>query len=73
MDLNKARTAVHPLERLSWIRQHGSVITEYTITTAIVITALFIPIPGVGLSAVDFVIQALNGFQDHSTVFLSMP
>ena len=34
---------------------------------------LFVPIPGIGVSALDIVIQALNGFQSHATVFLSMP
>ena len=54
-------------------RYRGSVLTEYSITTGLVIAALFVPIPGVGISALDLLIQALNGFQNHSTVFISMP
>lgn len=54
-------------------RDSGSALAEYLIVTGVVTAALFLPIPGIGLSAVDFVIQALNGFQNHTTVFLSMP
>ncbi len=54
-------------------RQCGSVLTEYTITTGIIVVALFVPIPGLGESAIDLVIRALNEFQAHSVVMLSMP
>ena len=54
-------------------RHSGSVLTEYLITTGIIIAVLFLPIPGIGSSTVDIVIRALNGFQNHSTVFLSLP
>ncbi len=51
----------------------GSVMTEYLVTTGVVIVALIVPIPGLGQSALDILIQALNEFQAHSTVLLSMP
>lgn len=54
-------------------RQSGSVLTEYIITTGVIIAALFLPVPGLGVSAIDMVIQALNDFQAHSVVMLSMP
>lgn len=51
----------------------GSVLTEYLITTGILSAVLFLPLPGVGYSVVHLIIRALNEFQNHSTVFLSMP
>ena len=57
----------------SFYKQFGAVMSEYLLTTGVITAALFLPIPGVGLSAIDIVINALNAFQNHSTVFLSMP
>lgn len=54
-------------------RECGSVLTEYVITTGVVIVALFLPVPGLGVSAIEVVVNALNAFQAHSTVMLSMP
>jgi len=53
--------------------QSGSVLTEYIITSSVVIAALFLPVPGLGVSAIELVVKALNNFQSHSTVMLSMP
>jgi len=54
-------------------RNKGSVLTEYLITTGIITAALFLPIPGFGMSAIEVVVKALNEFQNHSTVIFSMP
>jgi len=53
--------------------QSGSVLSEYVITTSVVIAAVFLPLPGLGFSAMELVVVALNNFQNHSTVMLSMP
>jgi len=54
-------------------RQSGAVLTEYVVTSSIIIAVLFLPVPGIGVSVVELVINALNDFQSHSTVLLSMP
>jgi len=53
--------------------QSGSILTEYVITSGVVIAALFLPIPGLGISAIEWVVRALNYFQSHSITMLSMP
>jgi len=57
----------------SVFQQLGSVLTEYLITTSVITVMLFVPIPGLGVSAIDLMIIALNEFQNQSTVLLSMP
>jgi len=54
-------------------RQCGSVLSEYVLTTGVIIAALFVPIPGFGQSAIDFMITALNAFQSHAITLLSLP
>jgi len=51
----------------------GSVLSEYVVITGMVIAALFVPIPGLGQSAIDFLIISLNAFQSHSIGLLSLP
>ncbi len=61
------------IEKILESRQQGSVLSEYAITTGVITVMLFLPIPGLGESAIHLLIKSFNNFQTHSTVLLSMP
>lgn len=51
----------------------GSTSVEYSVITLIVITVLFLPLPGLGDSLVSTFVSALKQFQSNSTFLMSMP
>ena len=53
--------------------QGGSASVEYTVLTFVVVTVLFVPLPGIGESLVETVVSALRQFQANSTYLYSMP
>lgn len=46
---------------------------EYLVVTILMMFALFLPVPYLDGSVVDWVISALKGFQNHNTVLMSLP
>ena len=54
-------------------RQHGSASIEYVVLTFIVVTAFFVPLPGVGESLVETLVSALRQFQANTTYLYSLP
>lgn len=53
--------------------QHGIVMTEYTVGTALLMLALFSPMPGFGVSVFEFIIDTLVKFQANTTYLISLP
>ncbi|MFK7892225.1 MAG: hypothetical protein AB8B63_15515 [Granulosicoccus sp.] len=51
----------------------GSALTESLIVSTIVLLALLVPIPGLGESALTFLVNALRGFQANAIYLISMP
>lgn len=55
-------------------RMRGAASVEYVLVTAIVVSALFLPVVGLGdVSLVEYVLDALKSFQQHTTFLLSLP
>ncbi len=54
-------------------RQRGYILAEYVLVTAILVAALFLPVPTLGTSVVDWLLDAIRGFQANSTYLLSLP
>ena len=55
-------------------RQRGAASVEYALVTGVVITALFVaPVNADGQTALEFVLEALRGFQRNTTYLLSLP
>ena len=54
-------------------RHRGAASVEYAIATMAVIVAVFVPLPGFGVSAFELALDALRRFQAHSTYLLSLP
>lgn len=54
-------------------RQSGSASIEYTVLTLVVVTTLFVPLPGLGESLVETVVSALRQFQSNTTYLYSLP
>lgn len=55
-------------------RQRGATSVEYAVVTLAVVSALFLPFGGEdGLSAVGLLLEALKGFQMHTTYLFSLP
>ena len=46
---------------------------EYAVLTAVVVTTLFVPLPGLGESLVDTMVSALRQFQANTTFLYSLP
>lgn len=61
--------------RRAWPRRalRGAASVEYAVVTAAVIVALFVDIPGLGVSALEYALDALRGFQRSSSYHLSLP
>ena len=53
--------------------QAGTVMVEYAIVTLVVVTVLFLPLPGIQDSLITTVMDALRQFQSHTTLLLSLP
>lgn len=51
----------------------GSALTESLIVSTIVLLALLVPIPGLGESALMFLVNAFRGFQANAIYLISMP
>ena len=51
----------------------GSASVEYSVITLIVITVLFLPLPGLEESLVSSFVTALKQFQSNTTFLMSMP
>lgn len=55
-------------------RQRGATGVEYLIVTGVVVAALFVvPVNAEGQSALEMLLDALRGFQRHTTYLLSLP
>ena len=55
-------------------RQGGAVGIEYLLVTGVVLAALFVvPVNAEGQSALEMLLDALRGFQRHTTYLLSLP
>jgi len=54
-------------------KSKGYVTVEYAIVTGFLIAAIILPIPGVGESMVDLVLNAIQHFQSHTTTMLALP
>lgn len=54
-------------------RERGSASVEYTVLTFVVVTALFLPLPGLGESLVETMVSALRQFQANTTYLYSLP
>ena len=55
------------------VRQTGSASVEYTVLTFVVVTVLFLPLPGLGESLVETLVSALRQFQANTTYLYSLP
>lgn len=53
--------------------QSGSASIEYIVLSAMVISALFIPVPPFDVSLVDWFLDTLRAFQANSTYLMSLP
>ncbi len=53
--------------------QFGSATIEYVVLTGAIVIALFLPIPLLGVSALEWVFESLRAFQAHSLYVLSIP
>ena len=53
--------------------QRGIVITEYIVGTLLMGLVLFTPIPGIGESAFNYLLDSLRGFQANTTYLMSLP
>ncbi len=54
-------------------KQRGHVSTEWTVTTMLMIAALFLPIAGDGQSVVALLMESLQGLHKHNSFVLSLP
>ena len=54
-------------------RQNGSASVEYAVLTFVVVTTLFVPLPGLGESLVETLVSALRQFQANTTYLYSKP
>ncbi len=54
-------------------RQNGSASVEYAVLTFVVVTVLFVPLPGLGESLVETLASALRQFQANTTYLYSLP
>lgn len=54
-------------------REKGFVLSEYLIVSIVLVGLLFVPVPGLGLSVVDLVLDALAAYKSSSLKLLSMP
>ncbi|ASJ74656.1 hypothetical protein [Granulosicoccus antarcticus] len=54
-------------------RQNGSTSVEYAVLTFVVVTVLFLPLPGLGSSLVETLMSALRQFQANTTYLYSLP
>lgn len=54
-------------------RQRGAAATEYLVGLAIVIAALFVPVPGSGDSLINWFMETLSAFQASTTFLMSIP
>lgn len=55
-------------------RQEGASGVEYlAVTTAIVVALFVVPVNAEGQSALEMLLDALRGFQRHTTYLLSLP
>ena len=70
---DRGRVAYAADRRVVRARVGGAASAEYTLATAVVIAALFLPLPGIGASAFDLVLDALGRFHANSTTLLSLP
>jgi len=53
--------------------QRGAASVEYVVVSLVVVAIVSVPFGTRGLSVIDLVLNALRGFQAHSTYLLSMP
>lgn len=53
--------------------QQGFSMTEYLLTTMVLVLALFVPLPGIGVSVFKLLMLAFTAHQHSSTYVLSMP
>ncbi len=61
-------------KKQSLTRQQGSISTEWVVLTAIMLVALFVPLPGGdGRSVMALFMDALKGFYMNSSYLLSLP
>lgn len=54
-------------------KQQGSVSTEWTISTLIMIAALFAPLAGDGQSVMAVLMESLQGFHKNGSAIFSLP
>ncbi len=54
-------------------RQNGSASVEYAVLTFVIVTVLFLPLPGLGESLVETLVSALRQFQANTTYLYSLP
>jgi len=53
--------------------QRGTTLIEYCIASFIVMTVLFVPLPGASESLVSITLNALQQFQKHSLLLIALP
>ncbi len=53
--------------------QRGATSTEWTVATLIMLTVLFIPAGADGRSAMGLMMEALQGFHEHTSYIYSLP
>lgn len=53
--------------------QRGAAMVEYSVLSVIVVASLFLPLPGMDQSLVDFLLSALRQFQSNTAFLLSLP
>ncbi|MBX2838526.1 MAG: hypothetical protein KTR35_16830 [Gammaproteobacteria bacterium] len=46
---------------------------EYIVVTLIVLVSVLMPMPGLGVSALDWLIEAIKSYQAHSSLLYSIP
>ncbi len=56
-----------------WGRQSGTAMVEYCVVSLVVVSVLFVPLPGLNDSLLGYLMNALRQFQSHTTYLLSLP
>ncbi len=54
-------------------RSKGFAISEYLVVSIVLIGVLFAPLPGLGMSVVELVLDALAAYKANSLRLISMP
>lgn len=53
--------------------QKGTALIEYCVVCVALVTALFVPLPNIDTSLLNYFMDVLRQFQSHTTVLISMP